>query len=388
VQRALRTFGLLLVVACTSGSDRPDPKSLVGPSGARTDPDAALIDPPPAECGGDFCGEAFLPERRDPPNLYFLIDRSGSMRDFPEGSHYNKYHMARNVITDVLGAIGHRVRYGIAIYPDSSEDSVCGSAQELLAPTLGAPPSCTGQIDPELSHRLTVLGNYLPAGNTPTSAALSALVPELSELDGKTYLVLLTDGAPNCNLDAVCGVDECGLNIQGQTLGTTRCSGSVNCCDPLLFGDGVQGNCVDTAESARQLERLAAHGIPTYVIGLPGTELFAGVLERLARAGGTARQGEPTAYYDVSDQDELEAALYSIGTGLAIRCSIELETPPEDPDKVNVYFDGKIVAADPDNGWSWDGDTRIQVNGDACDALHSGSVRDARADYGCDTLVR
>ena len=137
----------------------------------------------------------------------------------------------------------------------------------------------------------------------------------------------------------------------------------MNCCDPLLFGDGVQGNCVDSAETVRQLERLAEHGIPTYVIGLPGTELFADVLNRMAEAGGAAREGEASAYYDVGDQDELETALYSIGSGLAIRCSIELEEAPLDPDKVNVYFDGKIVEADPDNGWSWDGDTRIQVNG-------------------------
>ncbi|HWP09111.1 MAG TPA: vWA domain-containing protein [Polyangiaceae bacterium] len=388
MKRALGTFGLLYAVACTSGEGRPDPKNLVGTSRPGSDPDASLIDPPPVECGGDYCGDTFLHERQNPPNLYFLIDRSGSMQEVPDGSHYDKYHMARNVITDVLSAIGHRVRYGIAIYPESSEDDVCSTSREVLEPTLGAPPSCTGQIDPELSHRLTVLGNYTPKGNTPTSAALSALVPELTELAGKTYLVLLTDGAPNCNLDAVCEADECGLNIAAQSIGSTRCSGSVNCCDPLLFGDGVQGNCVDSAETVRQLERLAEHGIPTYVIGLPGTELFADVLNRMAEAGGAAREGEASAYYDVGDQDELETALYSIGSGLAIRCSIELEEAPLDPDKVNVYFDGKIVEADPDNGWSWDGDTRIQVNGDACDALRSGAVLDARADYGCDTLVR
>lgn len=387
MKRALRTFGLLLAVACTSGSERPDPKSLVGPSEKGSEPDAGLIDVPPEQCGGDFCGDTFLHERRNPPNLYFLIDRSGSMREIPDGSHYTKFHMARNVITDVLGAIGHRVRYGIAIYPKDTEEGVCSTSEEVLAPVLGAPPSCTGQVDPELSHRLTALG-IDPAGTTPTSAAVSALVPELSELAGKTYLVLLTDGAPNCNLDASCDADECMLNLQASTLGDERCTGSVNCCDPARFGDGAQGNCVDTAESVRQVARLADVGIPTYVIGLPGSALFADVLDRLAEAGGTARKGEATAYYDVSDQDELETALYGIGTGLAIRCSIDLEEPPENPDRVNVYFDGNVVAADPENGWSWDGDSRIEVNGDACDALKSGAVLDARAVYGCDTVVR
>jgi hypothetical protein len=73
---------------------------------------------------------------------------------------------------------------------------------------------------------------------------------------------------------------------------------------------------------------------------------------------------------------------------VAIRCAIDLETPPDDPARVNVYFDGELLPADPENGWSWDGDTRIEVNGDACSDLRSGEVLDARAVFGCDTVVR
>jgi hypothetical protein len=90
----------------------------------------------------------------------------------------------------------------------------------------------------------------------------------------------------------------------------------------------------------------------------------------------------------VTDEDDLQAAIYAIGTGVAIRCSIELDAAPDDPSQVNVYFDGELVPADPEDGWSWQDATTIQVNGAACDRLTSGDVIDARAVFGCDTVVR
>ncbi len=67
--------------------------------------------------------------------------------------------------------------------------------------------------------------------------------------------------------------------------------------------------------------------MPTYVIGMPGAEAYADVLDRLAIAGGTARDGAPS-YYDAADTGALGEALYAIGTGVAISCSIELESAP------------------------------------------------------------
>jgi len=349
--------------------------------------DAGLVDAPLAECAGDFCGDSFLQERRDPPNLYFLLDRSGSMGVTPAGSSRTKYEMARRVIGDLLKAIGHRVRYGAAIFPESTSGE-CGPGRKVIPLTLGAPPSCTGETDPKLPRLLGSFGSFPPGGTTPTSAALEDLVPELEGFDGKTYLVLVTDGAPNCNVEASCGPEQCTLNIEHATLGQTECTGNLNCCDPDLFGDDAGGNCVDLDASVRQVERLAERGIPTFVVGMPGAEPYAALLDALANAGGTARSGTGAAYYAVTDQDDLEEALYAIGTGIAISCSIDLDAPPDDPRHVNVYFDGELVPADPDDGWSWDGDSRIVVHGEACDTLKSGDVIDARVVFGCDTVVR
>lgn len=375
-----------LAVACSSAQERPSPADLVGPSGGHTtEPDGGEIEPPPPGCDAVLCGDTFLHEVTNPPNLYFLVDRSGSMGAVPANSPLTKYDMARRVLGDLLRVIGHRVRFGASIFPARTD--ICGPGHEVFTPQVGGLPPCTGEMDPVLADFLDAFRFYGPDGSTPTSAALANLRPELEALDGKTVLVVITDGAPNCNYDARCDASECTLNIEGASIGRHSCTDGVNCCDPELFGEEAPGNCVDVDESEHQVALLAKHGIPTYVIGMPGAEPYASVLGRMAVAGGTARPG-PTPYYAVTDRAELEDALYSIGTGLAIRCTIDLDEEPPDPARVNVYFDGELVPADPEDGWSWNGTTRIEVNGAACDALKSGAVIDARALFGCDTVVR
>jgi hypothetical protein len=374
----------LPAVACAA-SDRPDPSELARPHDPMRDAGSG-IDAGPEACG-EFCGETFLHEISDPPNLYFLLDRSGSMAFDMEGSNLTKYVTARKVLGSLLHVIGHRVRFGATVFPARDSEESCGPGVAVFEPKLGGLPACDGELDPTLVDFLVALGQFVPSGSTPTSAALAELRPRLEQLEGTTVLVLVTDGAPNCNLEATCGAEACSLNIEGSSVRGQACTPEFNCCDPDNTGELAGGYCVDTEATAEELERLLESGIPTYVVGMPGAELYSDVLERLAEAGGTVRSGD-VAYYAVNDQAALEEALYQIGTGVAVRCAIDLESPPESPDLVNVYFDGELVPADPVDGWSWDGDTRILVHGDACGRLKSGDVIDARAVFGCDTIVR
>lgn len=383
--RRAGVLSLLLAsgLGCSSG-ERPDPASLVHPDRTTSSDIINSIPPRPATCD-DFCGQTFLHQLQTPPNLYFLVDRSGSMGDIPAGNPLSKYDTARRVLGKLLSVIGYRVRYGASIFPEFADS--CGPGHEVFPPTVGGLPNCDGSRDPILTNFLKSFGNYAPDGATPTAAAIAGVGSELERLEGDTYLMLLTDGAPNCNFDASCSADQCTLNIEGASVGSQPCTSGFNCCDPRNTGRVGPSECVDADATEQEIARLAAHGIPTYVVGMPGAEAYATVLDRLAVAGGTARQGE-TAYYAANDETELQKALYAIGTGIAVRCTIDLETPPDDPSRVNVYFDGQLVPADPDNGWSWDGDARVVVNGDACANLQSGDVVDARVVFGCDTIVR
>jgi hypothetical protein len=236
----------------------------------------------------------------------------------------------------------------------------------------------------DLSNRLASIA---PDGSTPTAATLEALRPTLTELEGTTSVVLVTDGAPNCNFDALCDVDECTLNIEMVSYGERLCDATYNCCDPANTGSNARGYCADIDASEAVITALADEGVQTYVIGMPGAEQYGALLDRLAAAGGTAR-GAETDYYAVGDAGELETVLHDIGTGIAISCSIELEEAPEDPARVNVYFDGEVVPADDADGWAWDGEQHIEVHGAACDRLRTGEILEARVVFGCDTVVR
>lgn len=346
-----------------------------------------------AGCGrgpeGDFCGQTFLREVDDPPNLYFVVDRSGSMAAPFEGSALSKYYTARASISSLLRRIGHRVRFGAAVYPSKLAPDQCTAGEQIFETARGDPAECVtdGGVGPRLDSLSDRLASYAPDGSTPTAATLEALRPTLAELEGTTYVILMTDGAPNCNFEARCPIFECTLNIEGSSISGIDCDDSYNCCDPMNTGPNAPGYCVDADATENAIAALAEDGISTYVVGMPGAEPYAALLDRLAAAGGTARGGE-TDYYAVADADELTEALSEIGTGIAISCSIDLELPPEDPSRVNVYFDGELIPSDETDGWTWDGDLRIEVRGDACERLRSGDVLEARAVFGCDTVVR
>jgi hypothetical protein len=390
----LAAFVCFALAACEQVSDRPDPADVVGGGRREPDPpDGSVILPDDGGCGatpsGDFCGQTFLREVDAPPNVYFVIDRSGSMGAPMEGSVLSKYHAARSSITSLLRSIGHRVRYGATVFPPKLEPDACGPGEEIFSTVRGDPAGCNvpGSSGPLLEDFVRRLASFTPDGSTPTAATLAELLPKLTELEGETSVILVTDGAPNCNFDASCTAEDCTLNIENLSVGNHACTGGYNCCDPANTGPAGPAYCADGEATERAIDALAAEDIATYVIGMPGAEPYAALLNRLAAAGGTAR-GAETDYYAVGDADALRAALYDIGTGIAIRCSIDLEMPPEDPTRVNVYFDGEVVPGDDADGWGWDGDQRIEVRGEACDRLRSGEILEARVVFGCDTIVR
>ena len=351
--------------------------------------DAGGRDGPPSLDAGDLCGNQIIPAVQSRPNLYFVLDRSGSMADPLPGSIYNKYVNARLALKDLLLAVGHRVQYGAAVFPaPGASPAGCSAGAEVFSTRAGDPPSYAahGEIGPVLSSLLARLAKYSPDGGTPVSSTLEALAPTLLGLQGDTYVVLATDGAPNCDAQASCATDECMLNLAGTTIGTQQCDASFNCCDPANVQNG-QLQCVDGPASIAAVQKLAAAGVKTYVIGMPGSELFSSVLDSLAVAGGEARPGSPR-YYPVKNTSDLTDTLRKIGVDVAISCDISLDSAPPDPNLVNLYFDQRLVPSSPTDGWVWTDSTSIQLRGAACDELLSGAVLQVQVVAGCPTTVR
>ncbi|MEO6601271.1 MAG: VWA domain-containing protein, partial [Polyangiaceae bacterium] len=228
------------------------------------------------------------------------------------------------------------------------------------------------------------LGNVPPFGGTPTAATLRELEPTIEGLEGKkTYVVLMTDGAPNCNPDLHCSANDCIPNIEGLNVGGVKCDATVNCCSPKISA----GDCVDADDSESAVAAYEKAGIDTFVVGMPGSEAYSAILGRLAVAGSTARPGK-TPYYSVSDTNELSQALRSIGAQVAISCDLPLSTAPENPELVNVYFDDQVVPSSDTDGWQYTGKKSIQFEGGACTRLTSGDVLNVQVLTGCPTVVR
>ncbi|HEX7451928.1 MAG TPA: hypothetical protein VF294_06575, partial [Polyangiaceae bacterium] len=182
-----------------------------------------------------LCGSQQIPAIADPPNLYFVVDRSGSMAEILPGSAYSKYENARIAISVMLRAVGHRVRYGAAVYPAVVDPDGCAPGAEVFPTTSGDPPTfaAKGENGPILSRLLRVIGNLVPNGGTPTAATLRGLQSTVIGLPGKkTYVILMTDGAPNCNVNLTCGPDACIPNIEHESWSGTNCDINFNCCDP------------------------------------------------------------------------------------------------------------------------------------------------------------
>lgn len=363
----------------------PEPGSLVDPSPDQP-PDLA------SPCGAATVGLEFLR-----PNLYFAIDASGSMReDIPRADATatplgtaplpsDRYAVLSMAIQGLLERIGHRVNYGATLFPSGA--ATCDAGEEILGLSQGdrVSSAVSGELGPVLRDLMFSINRRIPSGGTPVALALGGLAAKLRGRGSETYLFLVTDGGPNCNPSFNCGPEACIPNIEHVSLTEElRCEAPLNCCDPGLAGPQ---NCLDASASEAAVSALAQAGIRTIVIGIPGSEAYADVLDRLALAGGMARPESPN-YYRVSDAEQLVTTVGSLGLGVALSCGIELAEPPPDPSLVNVYFDGQIVPADPVDGWAFVDARTVQLLGNACELLKTGQVLQADIVAGCPVVIR
>ncbi len=397
VRPGARVLSTLLVslVACSPG--RPPPpeegdssaSTTTGGLDAGIDFDADVCSGPPPPDRAGYCGNEVVPVLTEKPNVYFALDGSGSMRDELEGAGHSKLLSAKLAIRDLLVEIGHRVRYGALVFPDSGGDGACTEGSEVFPTSEGDPLDCNpGEIGPVLSRFLDSIGFRQAGGGTPVAASLSALTPTLLELEGTTSIVLITDGAPNCNSEDGCPPEHCIPNLEHAELGDRVCGVDIDCCDADLLGPEAYGNCIDDTHSENVIAHLSEAGIRTFVVGMPGSEEFAGVLDGMARAGDTARPDAETNYYSVSDIEGLTHSLFEIGSAVSLSCSFRLRQAPPDPDLLNVYFDNDLVELDDENGWSYQGDATIELHGNSCDVLKGGGVSQLQVVAGCPTLVK
>lgn len=349
------------------------------------------------------------------PNFYFVVDASGSMLDRIEGSSTSRYRTAISAISNMLEGVQTRVNFGAAVFPNTHAGASCDAGNEVFPLEDGSSPATSTEPTP-LVDLVTTLQRYSPEGGSPISTTLHELYPTLRSFSGDTYVFLLSDGAPNCNLAASCEADECILNLEGATFEDgTVCDDSLNCCAP----DWYPHLCLDRAATLDELVRLREAKVSTYVIGLPGGAAYAGLLNEMAVAAGTPRTASgatpardagvsgdggfatdssaanqdvaPTApndellYYQVSDADSLALALTTLRREILVDCTLQLDFAPTRPELLQVTVGEEVLTPDQ---WRLEAATEVELLGQVCDAWKAGELPQVRVQQTCRGPVR
>ena len=293
--------------------------------------------PPLPTCGDET---VVVAPPSEPASVLLVLDRSGSM------SSGGKWEMAVGALSDVLDVVGPSFHFGLLLYPQ--EANTCTLTPEPHVP-FGL--SQGGLI----VDTMTTLGT---SHGTPTGGALAAGLGifEAQAPTANRALILTTDGQPNCPHD--CAGCEAPGNGGCSSADCEACSAQSECIRFKVL-EGVSA--------------LAEAGVSTYVIGLPGSEGAADLLDEMAELGGTALDG-PVKHYDISSGGNLGEALLAITDSLDT-CTVALEPPPGYA-FITVEVDGVGVPHDPDgvNGWSLLDSTTLQFHGDWCVAASAGDA--------------
>jgi hypothetical protein len=284
-----------------------------------------------------------------------------------------------------MRSVGHRINVGAATFPAKSGSDGCSAGEEVFPVIAGDPQAADGAADgPVLNSLLAKLSRRSPWGATPTAATLELLAPQWAELEGKTSAFLLTDGAPNCDVQEPCSAADCILNIEGASFENgPACAENFNCCAQDLFPH----LCLDKNGTTQVISGLRENGVQLYVLGIPGSEIYADVLNAMAQAAGTERDGD-LAYYRVTDAADLALTLLELGRELSRGCELDLGDTPARRDLVNVFADDEPLVFEADNGWVWTGDDQLLLTGEPCEAWKSGETERLNVFEGCPVVAK
>lgn len=347
--------------------------------------------------GSDVCSATETAADYSHINMLIVLDKSGSMTATPAGDTKTKWVGATEALQQALNPNEPLVSYGFMLYPYASPVAASScelpSGEDAVNIKIGAASETVPRI-------VQLMKDTAPGGGTPTASALQAALDYYTKgggmaLDGQKYVLLVTDGGPNCNAKLPCQADRCTAHLDKSG----NCDGVsiANCCDPVnksVGGPDPQSLCLDDVAVSNQLNALLGQGIKTFVIGIPGTEAYASFLDGFADAGGvpvTPTAEKPHRYYEVKNQAELLTAFKTITTSLVRDCNVKLAEKPLDLSKINVAVDcaelpqksGEVV------NWEYISATQsIEIKGARCEAIKSVGAKRIDVVNGCPTIIQ
>ncbi|MFW5875554.1 MAG: thrombospondin type 3 repeat-containing protein [Myxococcota bacterium] len=322
------------------------------------------------------CADSSIETERIPPNIYFLLDYSGSM-DEDVSPDVTRWEALTAALDAMAANLTSSFNVGAGLFPAREDNEHCWEECSLfgcrercsVCHPEALPDEVLDLLDDNTEADLT--GAYAgldPEGGTPTALALERLrerglatLPDdpLASIRSRA-VALVTDGEPNSS-DGIC---EAGTN---------------------------EGEIAATESAASALE---AAGIPVYVIGFAGVNEQ--VMERIATAGGTDNPDDADRrWFQVDDQASVQRAFEAVADA-TVSCNLLL-SPSGDPDygrmTVEMTLDGTttVVPRDGTDGWAvtTGSSPRVELRGAACEDLQTAAAQgmsvDVRARVACES---
>ena len=360
--RTLTVFALTSALGCSG----PEPTDL---GQMNSDPDGGPPSTAPNEGsnfspGSETCEELRFDGTQTAPEVMIALDQSSSMEI--EG----RWGAAVDAVSSVVRSLDGQVSFGLSAF--GTNRFSCGSTRLVSAPQMN---NADAIIDYMRRSR--------PEGGTPIAAVLEQIadfkadggplndanggVPdETASLAGVSAVILVTDGAPNCNARLDPNACTCTHTDQRQCARAVRERNGTLCLDD----DGAAG----------AVERLRGLGVETHVIGY-STSQWADTLDRLAAAGTGGK------YIPVNNALELEQSLQGVASGIGT-CSFALEQAPADVTHVRVMLNDAQLSHQSlvdQGGWSLEGQT-IQLHGSDCDLVRDEPETTLNIEVACEQV--
>jgi hypothetical protein len=340
------------------------------------------------------CGTQGVQAQIKTANILLVIDKSGSMNDTPMGFPSSKWLGLKSALAQALPPVADDVNFGLLLYPFSTVRAIpsdCQGTECCEVPTgAGAVRVPVAVGTTSLSQITSALDSTSPSGGTPTAAALAQAYEYFTtgagaSLEGEKYVMLATDGGPNCNsTPRSCDACHCTTNLDRGG----ACAGASSICDEAASPH----LCLDDQSVLAEVTKLKNANIPTFVIGIPGTEAYAAFLDPIADAGGKPVMGAAHRFYEVSAMGGVQGLVdvfREITTQLVRSCEIQLGRNPPDITKVNVALDCELIPQNPnDAGSNWHIDTSTNPNklifeGQTCTYIQTRGANRVDVVYGC-----
>jgi hypothetical protein len=205
------------------------------------------------------------------PNIMFVLDQSGSMSEDPNGGNTvpSKWTLLQQAVASVLKAFGDQAPFGVELFTSLGVDNASCYSDTKIA----VEPAHNTAMQIE-----NIVNTAMPDSGTNTGEAIkrARVDPAMMDASRGQYIILITDGDPNCNT-----------------------------------GD-LAGNAMYTVSEIKNAYNQSP-SIHTFVIGFDGS---GGVnpanLNAMAVAGGEPMMGGTKQYFSASNAQSLDDALNMI----------------------------------------------------------------------------